>query len=301
MHILITGGSGFIGRQLIRDCLASGASVSVLTRDPAAAARVLPRTVRLLRQLPQTDPPDAIVNLAGENLTSGRWTPARKQAFRVSRVDFTRHLVDWLQGLPPAPRTLVSGSAIGYYGARGDERLDETAAAADDFAATLCRDWEAEARRAEALGVRVCTLRIGIVLDRDGGALANMLPPFRLGAGGPMGSGRQWMSWIHRRDLVALIRWLIENPSTSGAYNGTAPEPVRNQDFARALGRALNRPALLPMPAGALHLMFGEMADLLLTGQRVVPARALAEGFDFEYPDLPAALGAILAPPPPGS
>jgi hypothetical protein len=191
---------------------------------------------------------------------------------------------------------LVSGSAVGWYGPRDDEELGEDAEPGGDFSAQLCRGWEAEAIKAEALGLRVCRVRTGIVLDAGGGALAKMLPPFRFGIGGRMGDGRQWMSWIARADLVAMIRWLIDSDAASGAFNGTAPAPETNAGFARALGRALHRPAALPTPAFALRLLFGEMADLLLTGQRVVPRRALAQGFAFRFPRLGPALEAIVQP-----
>lgn len=193
------------------------------------------------------------------------------------------------------PRMLVSGSAIGYYGPRDDTPLAEDAPAGDDFSAQLCRDWEHEALQARVAGLRICIVRIGVVLGRDGGALAKMLPPFKLGAGGPMGDGKQWMSWVHRHDLVRLIQWLLENDQAQGIYNGTAPEPVRNRDFAQVLGKVLNRPAAITTPAIALKFMFGEMATLLLTGQRVLPARALAQGFVFQHPVLEAALRDIVA------
>ncbi|HEX3124138.1 MAG TPA: TIGR01777 family oxidoreductase, partial [Rhodanobacteraceae bacterium] len=228
------------------------------------------------------------------NLAGGRWTAARKHEFVASRIGMTKHLLNWIDRQDSAPVVLVSGSAIGWYGATGDEELDEDADLGNDFSAHLCRDWEAEAIKAEALGVRVCRVRTGIVLGADGGALKQMLLPFRLGIGGRMGSGRQWMSWVAREDIVALIRWLVDNGGARGAYNGTAPAPVTNAEFARTLGAALRRPALLPMPAFALKILFGEMADILLTGQRVVPKRATAEGFKFKHPDLAPALAAIL-------
>lgn len=301
MHVLVTGGTGFIGRALIAALLADGHAVSVLTRDTAPARRALPEPVRVLEDLAPLEGVDAVVNLAGENLGAGRWSAARKRRFVGSRVDTTRRLVDWMRALATKPAVLVSGSAIGYYGPRGDEIIVETTAAGEDFSAGLCRAWEAEAVAAEALGVRVCRVRIGVVLGADGGepggALAAMARPFRLGLGGPMGSGRQWMSWIHRDDLVALIRWLIDTPAAGGAWNGTAPEPVTNREFASALGRALRRPALLPMPGFALRLVVGEMAAILLEGQRVLPARALEAGFAFRYRQLDAALAAVLGAP----
>ena len=295
MHHLITGGSGFIGSALCRSLVADGHRVTVLTRDIERARGRVPEAVFLIDRLDFAENIDAVVNLAGENLAGGRWTAARKHEFVGSRIGTTKRLLDWIDRQDSAPAVLVSGSAIGWYGPRGDEELDEDADIGNDFSAHLCRDWEAEASKAEALGVRVCCVRTGIVLGADGGALKKMLLPFRAGIGGRMGSGRQWMSWITRADIVALIRWLIDHDSARGAYNGTAPAPVTNAEFARALGAALNRPTLLPTPASALKLLFGEMADILLTGQRVVPRRAMAEGFAFKYPQLSAALSAVLA------
>ncbi|HZF99224.1 MAG TPA: TIGR01777 family oxidoreductase [Pseudoxanthomonas sp.] len=295
MHVLITGGTGFIGRTLcplLRDC---GYDLTVLTRDPARAANAVPGA-RPIERLDQADRIDAVVNLAGEPLAEGRWSDERKEAFRRSRIGTTQNLLQWLGRQPPAarPRVLVSGSAIGYYGPRDDTPLSEDAPPGEDFAARLCRDWEAAAMEAEALGVRVARVRIGVVLGGDGGALAKMLPPFRLGAGGPMGSGEQWMSWVHRSDLARLIQWLLETATAQGAYNGTAPEPARNRELARTLGKVLRRPAILTTPALALKLMFGEMSSLLLTGQRVLPAKAQAEGFAFQHPRLEGALRDVL-------
>jgi uncharacterized protein (TIGR01777 family) len=295
MHHLITGGSGFIGSALCRSLIADGHRVTVLTRDIERARTRVPEAVFLIDRLDFAEDVGAVVNLAGENLAGGRWTSARKHEFVGSRIGTTKRLLDWIERQERAPGVLVSGSAIGWYGPAGDEELDEDADAGNDFSAHLCRDWEAEAVKAEALGVRVCRLRTGIVLGTEGGALRKMLLPFRAGIGGRMGSGRQWMSWIARADIVALIRWLIDHDSARGAYNGTAPAAVTNAEFARALGAALHRPAVLPTPAFALRLLFGEMADILLTGQRVVPKRATAEGFKFKYPELPSALSSVLA------
>ena len=297
MHVLITGGTGFIGQALCARLLQAGHTLSVLTRDSARARGTLPAPVRTLGTLEDARDVEAVVNLAGEPLMAGRWNASRKAIFRASRLDTTRSLIAWMARQSVRPRVLVSGSAIGYYGPRGDEALDESATPGDDFAAHLCRDWETEAMQAEGLDVRTCRVRTGIVLGTDGGALAKMLPPFRLGVGGPMGDGRQWMSWIHRDDLVGMIRWLLERDQTGGAYNGTAPEPVTNRDFARTLGKALHRPAVLPTPACALKAGFGEMSQLLLTGQRVLPAHALAEGFTFRFPTLDAALDDLLHDP----
>lgn len=295
MHDLITGGSGFIGRALCRALLDDGHRVTVLTRNPQRAQHCVPDGVHCIDTLDGLSGIDTIYNLAGENLSAGRWTTARKQAFRDSRVAFTERLVGWIRGLEVRPKVLVSGSAIGIYGTHGDEIVTEQTPPGEDFAATLCRDWEAAAREATAVGLRVCTPRIGIVLGVDGGALAKMLTPFRLGLGGPMGRGDQWMSWIHRADLVALLQWLGQTPSAHDAFNATAPEPVRNRDFAVALGRALHRPAVLPTPAPMLKLLFGEMAEaLLLSGQRVLPRRAHETGFMFHHATLDAALRDLL-------
>lgn len=294
MRILITGGSGFIGQALCRSLLADRDEVVVLTRDAQRARTRLPAEVALIERLRDAGEVDAAVNLAGANLAGRRWTAARKQTIRESRLGTTRSLVDWMAAREHKPRVLVSGSAVGWYGARGDEALDEDAAPGSDLAAQLCRDWESEADAATVLGVRVCRVRTGIVLDADGGALAKMLLPFRLGLGGRFGDGRQWMSWIARADIVGLILWLIRTESAHGAYNATAPAPVTNADFSAALAAALHRPALLPVPAFALRAMLGEMADLLLTGQRVMPVRAQAQGFRFRYSDLFSVLRQIV-------
>lgn len=295
MQVLITGGSGFIGRALCAALVERGDAVVVLSRRPDRV-RGLPAAVRCIHDPGALEyTPDAIVNLAGENLGDGRWTAARKQRFIDSRVQTTERLIAQLAA-GRVPRVLVSASAIGWYGARGDETLDESAAPGrdDEFTVDLCRRWEAQALRAESFGVRVCRLRIGVVLDAGGGSLAKMLPPFRLGLGGPIGDGRQWFSWIHRADLVALILWLLDTDTARGVYNGTAPQPVRNAEFAAALGAALRRPAVLPMPAAVLRGLMGEMAELVVTGQRVVPARSEAQGFRFRYPDIRSALHASL-------
>ena len=299
-HVLVTGGSGFIGQALCPTLLAAGFDLSVLTRDPRRAARVLPAGVRLLESLDALDglpPVAALVNLAGEPLAGRRWTAARKAAFHHSRVDFTARLVDHFSRAGTAPATVINGSAIGYYGPHGAEPLDEDGAVVDSFSHRLCAAWEQQALRFEALGSRVCRLRIGVVLDQGGGALAALLPPFRLGLGGPIASGRQWMSWIHRADLVALIHHAIDREALTGAINATAPGAVTNREFAGTLGRVLRRPARITTPGWAMRLLFGEMADeLLISGQRVYPARALASGFQFRYPHLAPALEAILTP-----
>jgi uncharacterized protein len=301
MKVLVTGGTGFIGQPLVKDLLLNGHEVTVLTRAPKAAASKLPASVTLAKSLSEVPGADAVINLAGESLAARRWTPDRKQAIRASRIDTTRALCQWLEHLPVRPQVLISGSAIGWYGARQDECLNEDALPGDDFAAQLCRDWEAEAERAAALGIRVCTIRIGVVLgpagSEGGGALAQMLPPFKFGLGGPMGSGKQWMSWIHRADLIALIQFLLQTSSAAGPFNATAPAPVRNREFSATLGEVLHRPAFMTMPGVALRVIVGEMAEILLTGQRVVPSKAEALGFRFRHPQLQDALQDVLQTP----
>jgi uncharacterized protein (TIGR01777 family) len=239
---------------------------------------------------------DAIVHLAGENIAQ-RWSAAAKRAIRESRVAGTRHLVQGVGELAEAerPRVLVSGSAIGYYGAHGDEPIDEEVPAGSDFLARTCQAWEAEADAAEGHGLRVAKVRTGVVLDRDGGALAKMMPAFKLGVGGPLAGGRQYISWIHPADLVGIVLASIDEQQWQGAINATAPEPQRNGDFSKALGRALHRPSLLPVPAIGLKLMYGEMAEIVTTGARVLPAKALVLGYEFRYPTIDEALTAALS------
>lgn len=289
MHVVVTGGTGFVGRSLIASLAAAGHAAVSITRDPLRASG---EAVGWSSLEAAVGAADAVVHLAGEPIAAGRWTAARKARIRASRVETTRKLVDAMAAGESRPSVLVSASAVGYYGPHGDEVLDETAPAGSDFLAEVCRAWEAEAERAESLGVRVVRLRLGVVLARDGGALARMVPPFRAFVGGPIGSGRQWMSWIHGDDVTGLVLAALADDRWRGAVNATAPTPVRNADFAAALGATLARPAVVPTPAFALRLAFGEMADVLLTGQRVVPAVATALGFHWRYPDL---LGALRA------
>src|SRR5215472_1737705 len=282
MRVLVTGGTGLVGRPACDALRAAGHAVTVVSREPG---RVPARAVGwdgLRAVMPETD---AIVNLAGEPIASGRWTAARKAEIRTSRVEATRALVDAAAAATPRPKVLVNASGAGYYGARGA-----------DFLARVCVEWEAEARRAEALGVRVVVLRIGIVLAPDGGALSAMLLPFRAGLGGPIGGGRQWMSWVHRDDVVGLLREAVGNAEYAGPVNATSPNPVTNRDFARALGRVLHRPAGLPVPGIGLRLLMGEMATMLLTGQRVLPKAAERLGYAWQQPELPAALERSVGP-----
>jgi uncharacterized protein len=239
--------------------------------------------------------PQAIVNLAGRSLGSGRWTQKRKREFVASRVGVTRRVIGYLANAPSTPRVLISGSAVGYYGARGDEELTEESLPGNEYQSALCKAWETEASDAQAHGVRVCLLRTGVVLGTGGGALSSLIPQFKLGLGGYVGSGEQWLSWIHMEDLLGIILLLLTDESLNGAFNGTAPHPQTNRDFARKLAAALHRPAVMWAPAWALRLMVGEMAHLYLTGQKVFPQRLLAAGYRFRYPMLEDALAQIIA------
>jgi uncharacterized protein len=230
---------------------------------------------------------DAVVHLAGEPV-SQRWTKEAREKIRASRVDGTRKLVDAMRENPP--RVLVSASAVGYYGSRGDELLTESSSPANDFLGGVCRQWESEARKAEEFGVRVVCLRNGVVLGNGGGALEKMTPPFKLGLGGKIGDGKQWMAWIHLDDVVGLIEFAISSSELRGAVNATAPNPVTNREFTRELAAAVHRPAILPVPKFALHLLFGDMAQIVYASQRVIPQAALQAGYTFRFPDLNAAL-----------
>jgi uncharacterized protein (TIGR01777 family) len=237
----------------------------------------------------------AVINLAGAPIGDARWTEQRTRLLLDSRVSTTSRLVEWIGRARKRPSTLVSASAVGYYGEQGDRPVTEETPPTPGFTHELCAAWEREAEKASALGLRVCVMRIGVVLDRDGGALAKMLPAFRLGAGGRLGTGRQYFPWIHREDMSAICQWLLENPKARGAYNASAPAPVTNAEFTAALGRALARPTMVPVPQAALKVLFGEMSELLLVSDRMLPKRLLDAGFTFRYPDLAAALAAIFA------
>ena len=307
MKIVIAGGTGFLGSPLAEAYAEESHDVRVLTRGlPAGESRHDPGTgvpgiTRVGWRADGESGPwadaihdaDAVINLAGESIADGRWTPQRKALLRDSRILATRSLSAAINAAQVPPRVFVSGSAVGYYGPSGDEPKIEESSAGDDFLAHLCADWEQEARRAERAGTRLVLLRTGIAIERSGGALAKMITPFRLFAGGPMGSGRQYMSWIHRLDWLEMVRWIVETPQVSGPVNATAPHPVTNRHFARALGRALRRPSLVPAPGFALKIVLGEMANSLVTGQRVLPARAQALAFHFRYPEIEQAFRGI--------
>jgi uncharacterized protein (TIGR01777 family) len=289
MRVLLTGGTGFIGAPLCRALRGAGHAVTVVTRDPEHATGPAVGWDGVGAAVRDAD---ALVNLAGEPIAGGRWSAARKDRIRASRIESTQALVRAAAAADRRPSVLVSASAVGYYGAHGDEPLDETAPAGTGFLADVCRAWEAEALAAATLGLRVVRLRLGIVLAPDGGALARMLPPFRGFLGGPLGSGDQWTSWIHRDDVTGLVVAALASEAYAGAVNATAPRPVTNREFAQALGHALARPSWLRTPAPFLRLALGEMADMLLTGQRVLPAVAEGLGYQFRYRDLAPALRA---------
>jgi hypothetical protein len=297
LNITISGASGLIGRRLLKVLTKDGHSLTALSRH---AGTNLPPGVRLsvwdaARGEPASDgfrDADAVIHLAGIPVAQ-RWNARVKQEIRESRVVGTRNLVQGLAKLPRKPQVLICASATGYYGSRGDEVLAESSAPGNDFLAGVCVAWENEAQAAETLGMRVVRVRTGIVLDARGGALPRMLPPFKMGVGGKLSSGRHWMSWIHLDDLAALFQFALAKP-LSGAVNGVAPNPVTNADFTRALAAAVHRPAIFPVPGLALRLLFGEMGDILLASQRVAPKAAESAGFTFRFPQLAGALADVL-------
>ena len=307
MKFVIAGGTGFLGNALAWAWAEEGHDVRVLTRSlPPGQSRHEPGTgkpgISRVGWVPDgkagpiagdVDGAAAVVNLAGESIAGGRWSAARKQALVDSRIQPTRSLVAAVAGAQAPPPAFISASGAGYYGDRGDEALSEDAAPGRDFLAALCVQWEAEALKAVRPGVRVVLLRTGLVLERSGGALPQMARPFRFFAGGRIGSGRQYMPWIHRHDYVEMVRWIADTAAVRGPVNVSAPHPVTNAEFAHALGRALHRPALLPAPRFAIRIALGEMADALLASQRVLPGVALAHGYHFRYPEIDLALRGI--------
>jgi uncharacterized protein (TIGR01777 family) len=299
-RITVTGATGLIGTKLVAALQERGDEVTVLSRRPKAAQRML--GVDAVGWQPETDPApvdglagrDGVVHLAGEPIAQ-RWTQESKERIHSSRQLGTARLVDGLEQSEPLPRILVTASAVGYYGARGDERLDEDAPPGKNFLASVCEEWERAAAAAANLGVRTVILRTGVLLDPADGALAKMLRPFRLGVGGPVAGGHQFISWIAPDDLVRMYLAALDDPDWSGPFNATAPEPVTNRQFAHALGRALHCPALLPIPAFALRALYGEMATVVTTGQRALPVRALEHGFEFRHPAIDGGLRAALS------
>jgi uncharacterized protein len=303
MRIVISGGTGFLGRALVDALAADGHEIVVLTRGSRPEGGAPHRFVSwspgsdaggVGPWAAELDRAGAVVNLAGESIAGHRWSAAQKQRIAESRLLATRSLVAAIRATGTPPVVLVSGSAVGYYGPLGDAVATEDTPPGGDFLASVCVQWEAEAARAASPRTRVALVRTGLVLERDGGALAKMLPPFWVGAGGPVGSGRQYWPWIHRRDWIDLVRWIIRSANVSGPINATAPAPVTSEEFARTLGRVLRRPAFMRAPAFALKLALGEMAEaLLLSGQRAVPQKAERLGFGFRYTQLEDALRAI--------
>jgi uncharacterized protein (TIGR01777 family) len=300
MQVVVTGATGTLGREVVGALLDRGDSVTVLSRDAARAKETLGDAVTALEwKLPQQEPPpaeafagaDAVVHLLGEPIAQ-RWSDSVKREIRDSRVLATRNLVAALATAEPRPRVLVSQSAIGWYGDRGDEIVDESEPAADDFLAEVVDAWEHEARQAEGLGIRVVLTRTGVVLSESGGALEKMLPPFKLGVGGPVAGGKQYVPWVHTDDVVGSLLFALDNDSATGPINVTAPDPVTNKELSKALGHVLHRPAFAPVPGFAVKLLYGEMAIIVTTGARAVPKRLQELGYEFRRPDLEAALRA---------
>lgn len=296
-HILITGGTGFIGQPLTRALVERGDRVTVLSRQTRGRVRKLCGDVNAAREMDELSTLahiDAVINLAGAGIAEKRWTQSRKKQLYDSRVALTENLIAALSRSSHRPDVLVSGSAVGFYGNQGDNIVTDDTPPNPGFTQELCAAWEHAAEEVLKLGTRVALSRTGLVVGKGGGFLARMLPVFRMGAGGKLGSGDQFMPWIHRNDMVRGLIFLLDNPKASGAYNLVAPNPVRNEEFTRVLGRMLSRPTVLPVPAVVLKTILGEMALLLLTSQRAVPLRLEAEGFAFEYPELESALAEAL-------
>jgi uncharacterized protein (TIGR01777 family) len=306
MRVFVTGGTGLVGTRLIRRLRERGDSVVVLTRRPDVAREKFAEACTLVEGDPMQAGPwmdavgecEAVVNLAGENIFGRRWKTWFKHLLRDSRVKSTENVVRALAKSPVAvggsAKILVNASAIGYYGPTGEEELMEDSPPGDDALAHICIDWEKAAREVETSGVRLVILRVGVVLDKKGGALRKMLPPFRWFVGGPVGSGRQYVSWIHHQDLVGQILLALDNAAARGPLNGTAPNPVTNREFSKALGRTLHRPSFLRVPKLMLRLRFGEVADVITKGQRVMPKKALALGYNYKFPQIDGALKDVL-------
>ncbi len=299
--LLVTGASGFIGSGLCTMAAEKGHDVVALSREPDTAAALLPHVKRVEVWRPDTElvpssalsDINAVVHLAGETIGE-RWNPEKKRRIRESRTESTNRLVESLSKVETKPEVLVCASAIGYYGDSGEEEFTEDSPPGNDFLAEVCQDWESEARNAEAMGVRVVRIRLGHVFGKDGGLLGKMLPPFYMGLGGRLGSGTQWMSWIHIDDVAGIILYAIENQNINGALNATAPLPVRNIEFTKTLGRIIRRPTLFPVPTFALKLRYGEFTDFMLMSQRVLPEKTLSMGYEFRYADIESALRASL-------
>jgi len=297
VNILITGGTGFIGRTLCPALLSTGHSITVYSRCRAKVVSILGNQAKpldSLSDLSADDHFDAIINFAGAPIFDRRWTDERKRELMHSRIGTTQQLLEYIVRAKTKPSVFLSGSAIGFYGNQGDTVIDESAQGVDDFGHRLCAAWEDKAEAAKTHGVRVCLLRTGLVIGKNGGFLQPMILPYKLGLGGKLGTGCQWMPWIHIDDYVAICQYLLENNALEGIFNLTAPHPVTNREFTRTLAKQLNRPAFLNMPGWFLKLILGEMAELLLGSQRVMPKRLLDSGFEFRYTTLEEALRDVL-------
>jgi uncharacterized protein (TIGR01777 family) len=293
MNILITGGTGFIGTALSRELRNSGHTVVLTTRGPSDSKEKMTWNPPGLIAPEIISTFDAVINLAGEPIAPGRWTKAKKERILSSRINTTRALVESMKRAGTKPRVLISASAVGYYGAHGDEYAAEDTPPASDFLAYVCIKWEEEALKAEELGVRVVIVRLGAVLESDGGALPQMIVPFKFFLGGPIGSGKQWFSWIHRDDVVGIIKYVLDKDTIIGPVNATAPNPVTNKEFSTALGKEFNSPSWFAVPGFVVKLTLGELGSVLLTGQRVLPEKALKAGYEFKYTDVNDALRVI--------
>ncbi len=293
MKVLITGGTGFIGSPLAKELRDVGHDVIITTRRKSDSKDTITWNPPNLIPQDLISEIDAVINLAGEAIAPKRWTEERKKLIFTSRIDTTRALVKSIEKSDKKPKVLISASAVGYYGPRDEEPVNEYTSPSSGYLGSVCLQWEAEAQKAEDFGLRVVRIRIGGVLAADGGLLAQMIGPFKFFAGGPIGDGKQWFSWIHRDDVIGIIKYAIENELVAGPVNATAPNQVTNREFSKALGKALNRPAILTLPAFAVKLALGELASVILTGQRVVPQKILEAGYEFKYLDIDEALKAI--------
>jgi uncharacterized protein (TIGR01777 family) len=294
---LITGGTGLIGRALCESLIAEGDEVIVLSRNPAKVKSICGQQVRPISALTEIEPDTVIhvvINLAGEPIADQRWSDKKKHLIESSRVDFTKTLVDWLIHRNSKPECLISGSAVGWYGDGGDKKLTEQASYHEEYTHQLCDAWEKQALRAGQIGIRVCIVRTGLVLSTEGGVLEKMLLPFKLGLGGRLGTGQQYMPWIHITDMVNILKFLIDNEQFKGIFNGCSPKAATNSEFSQSLAQSLNRFAVLPAPAWLLKIALGEMSRLLLTGQNAVPQRLLDSGFEFSFTDLDATMSNLL-------
>ena len=307
MRVFVTGGTGLVGRRLIKRLFDRGDQAVILTRRAGHARTLFGNSAQIAEGDPMRSGAwmdavgdcDSVIHLVGENVFGRRWNADFKKLLHDSRILSTQFVVEALRRKPQRAdgrqKVLVNASAIGFYGPHGDEELAEDSPPGTDFLANLCVEWEKAARAAESAGVRVAMIRVGVVLDKEGGALAKLLTPFKLGAGGPVGSGQQWMSWIHHADLTGLFLLALDRGDATGPINGTAPNPLTNREFGKILGRVLHRPSFMWTPGLALRILVGEAASVIVTGQRVLPKRALELGYSFQYPTLEAALTQILA------